>query len=701
MSDFDKASRLSTRDLLIEEKLNKIANDAVPKRAKSPKMKFKRNSNLPVVQSTGFIPEMALRDIILDAQVNRISNGAIEDTKGQTPNTIKSPVTQQMIDEMQLEQQSAQTEPIKINGREYKYNPLTMPPPTLDDPMNDPEYKPIRTDAEIQQMKDTKVQFVDEIRREQDRYDQRTEELSQSRNLFDIESSKLRGENIKLQKKTLNELHAEFPSTSRIRNKQQAIQQILQQHPGDPKNYQAYVDRVNLELADIDAKIRTYESEIDAIDRELLIQEQSIKDNLALQVRADRDNKAKLNLYANELNAANRGRLNVGQNSNELDVDYLQRLIDIGQTLADPDQILDSAILINTLRAKKNLEQVITDKGKVETIVKMISPEDRFMMNKQFERVKKVILETFGKDNKSVSESDMVGIIQYVLSTTPNVGQPQPITLGQTQTTIQPIRAVRGLNALPSNVSKSELISALTEYNNAHAGNEIQFIDTEGNQSLYAKLVSVGISTREEIKRLARLASTGAAQALPVAPTGLGQSPYTPSAMPRVAPIEGSGFHNYPKLVPFGKIMISPDKLYYRNVLQVRTNKGKQLTGISNMRVSETLVSIIMKALEGNRVNKSELNLLSTKERHVYDNLMYMSGGHKHHETTLDKTTHEMKERLDLIEGELDAGNNNPMLIKELHALLHRMARTGLITMNNAAKHYKELKDYYSLKPQK
>ena len=147
--------------------------------------------------------------------------------------------------------------------------------------------------------------------------------------------------------------------------------------------------------------------------------------------------------------------------------------------------------------------------------------------------------------------------------------------------------------------------------------------------------------------------------------------------------------------------MISPDKLYYRNILQVRTNKGKQLTGISNMRVSETLVSIIMKALEGHRVNKSELNLLSTKERHVYDNLMYMSGGHKHHETTLDKTTHEMKERLDLIEGELDAGNNNPMLIKELHALLHRMARTGLITMNNAAKHYKELKDYYSLKPQK
>ena len=207
MSDFDKASRLSTRDLLIEEKLNKIASNAVPKRAKSPKMKFKRNNNLPVVQSTGFIPEMALRDIILDAQVNRISNGAIDDTKGQTPNTIKSPVTQQMIDEMQLEQQAAQTEPIEINGREYKYNPLTMPPPTLDDPMNDPEYKPIQTDADIQQMKDAKVQFVAEIRREQDRYDQLTEELSQSRDRFDIENSKFNELEKSLQRSTKDKLH--------------------------------------------------------------------------------------------------------------------------------------------------------------------------------------------------------------------------------------------------------------------------------------------------------------------------------------------------------------------------------------------------------------------------------------------------------------------------------------------------------------
>ena len=700
MSDFDKASRLSTKDLLIEDKLNKIANNAVPKRAKSPKIKFRKSRNIPVVQSTGFIPEMALRDIILDAQVNRISNGAIEDTKGQTANTIKSPVTEQMIEEMQLEQQSALTQPVLVGGIEYKYNPLTMPPPTLENPVLIALYPDNEIDDMVQ-AKGMLTRQIDTIVQEIQGID---EELERIRVMFDIENGKYEKEKGELRKLKKTQLKAKLKiKSSSGMTTEELIERILMNHPGNPVIYEYEKDRLIRERDQFDYEIKQHEGALETIDRNLDIQEQNIRDNRAIQLQTERDNKAKLDLYAQELNSANRGKLNVGQNINESDADYLQRLIDIGQTVADPDQVLDSAILINSLRAKKNLEQVITNKGTVETIVKMLSPDERFLMNKQFERVKKAILETYGKDNKSVTESDVVDIIQFVVSSAPIVGQrlgPDEVEAPRTPIArIEPIRPGttirrRSPNTVPSNLTKIEIVRAIMEYNNAHQ-DQIQYLDTETVQSLYEKLVNVGISERAQIKRLADLASVGTASALPTAPV-------TPIQQRQLrAPLTGFGFHNYPKLVPFGKIMISPDKLYYRNILQVRTNKGKQLTGISNMRVSETLVSIIMKALEGHRVNKSELNLLSTKERHVYDNLMYMSGGHKHHETTLDKTTHEMKERLDLIEGELDAGNNNPMLIKELHALLHRMARTGLITMNNAAKHYKELKDYYSLKPQK
>ena len=54
-----------------------------------------------------------------------------------------------------------------------------------------------------------------------------------------------------------------------------------------------------------------------------------------------------------------------------------------------------------------------------------------------------------------------------------------------------------------------------------------------------------------------------------------------------------------------------------------------------------------------------------------------------------------MKHRLNLIGGEMDAGNNSEILLKELHALLHRMAHSGLISTPAAAKYYREVKSNY------
>jgi hypothetical protein len=107
------------------------------------------------------------------------------------------------------------------------------------------------------------------------------------------------------------------------------------------------------------------------------------------------------------------------------------------------------------------------------------------------------------------------------------------------------------------------------------------------------------------------------------------------------------------------------------------------------------MVSILLKILDGGKVGKSELNLLSAHEKQLYDTLMVMSGGHKIHENSIDNTTREMKHRLNLIGGEMDAGNNSEILLKELHALLHRMAHSGLISTPAAAKYYREVKSNY------
>ena len=58
------------------------------------------------------------------------------------------------------------------------------------------------------------------------------------------------------------------------------------------------------------------------------------------------------------------------------------------------------------------------------------------------------------------------------------------------------------------------------------------------------------------------------------------------------------------------------------------------------------MVSILLKILEGGKVSKSELHLLSPHEKQLYDTLMVMSGGHKVHENSIDNSTREMKHRL-------------------------------------------------------
>ena len=63
--------------------------------------------------------------------------------------------------------------------------------------------------------------------------------------------------------------------------------------------------------------------------------------------------------------------------------------------------------------------------------------------------------------------------------------------------------------------------------------------------------------------------------------------------------------------------------------------------GIPNLKVSDELASIFLKIIDGEKVSKSHLNLLSNKERQVYDQICIMSGLHKTHDNTFDTTAQE------------------------------------------------------------
>ena len=436
--------------------------------------------------------------------------------------------------------------------------------------------------------------------------------------------------------------------------------------------------------AEVDLEIAGLSTQIAAIRDAISNNDQNISDNLAEYERVKKVNKGMLDEVVRELNVLNQGQFNLEQQPGETEEEFQQRLLDVGSASWEDADIQKAAELENIVKGQNNLKDIISDTSTRERVVALLTPEERFLMNKRIAEVKKKYLEVIGKDNRSVEDDDIVGAIRAILEQPAFEKPSKPTPAGPITTAAPP---GRGKNVVPSGLTKSELISAIEEFNNgAEAVDVIEYIDTEPNQDLYDKLRSVGITRREEIKRLASLATVGLASALPVAPTA---GPLPDGSM------VGVGIRKLPKLSKFGKIYISPDKLYYKNTLVVRSNKGKPITGIKNVRVSDMFGSNLMKIMDGHRVTRNDLHQLPPHERQLFDSLMLMSGLHKTHDNTVEDTAQKMKERLALIEGELEAGNSNKKLLVELHALLHRMARSGLISINAAADHYKALKTIY------
>jgi len=149
--------------------------------------------------------------------------------------------------------------------------------------------------------------------------------------------------------------------------------------------------------------------------------------------------------------------------------------------------------------------------------------------------------------------------------------------------------------------------------------------------------------------------------------------------------------HALPKLIDFGRVKISPSSLYYKNTLAIKHKSGNSLTGINNTRVSDQFVSIIMDLLKGKKPTLKDFSRLGIGEKQIYDQLIFMAGLSKDVDNDFGSTKEHMKKRLQLVEGEIGAGNNNPDVKKELHSLLHKMAQCNMIGYDAAKKHYKSV----------
>ena len=138
------------------------------------------------------------------------------------------------------------------------------------------------------------------------------------------------------------------------------------------------------------------------------------------------------------------------------------------------------------------------------------------------------------------------------------------------------------------------------------------------------------------------------------------------------------------------------NKLFYQNVLSIKRHNGNKIIGHKNRRVSDNFVDIVFKMFDNKPITQSDLKNIKD-EQMIYDNLIVQSGLHKSNKipTTIEQTSEQMKNRLGLITGEIEAGNSNKSLLTELHELLFKMVRVHLISKTAASAYYKNLKDQY------
>jgi hypothetical protein len=148
-------------------------------------------------------------------------------------------------------------------------------------------------------------------------------------------------------------------------------------------------------------------------------------------------------------------------------------------------------------------------------------------------------------------------------------------------------------------------------------------------------------------------------------------------------------------LVKLGDVAVNAAKLHKSNILTIQRHDGVHITGLPNTKVGDAMVELVLKLLKGGSPTKKDFAGVSPKERELYDQLIHMAGLHRTHENTLEQTKESLKHRMQLIEGEIGAGNTNPELKREAHSLLHRLAVGGMITYPAAKAHFKHLSSFF------
>ena len=381
---------------------------------------------------------------------------------------------------------------------------------------------------------------------------------------------------------------------------------------------------------------------------------------------------------------------------------------------------------------KTNMKNITRDEALIDSLLRSMSPEELFKLNQKFPLYKSEFLKIYGAFNKSINYEDVVETIKiFLLKGYLNSGTDRHNTTGHQ--IVQPnelvankfsftkpsndtlaIKNLENDNILYLKVSKTTDKGGLLRRHLVLAsktGDTGSFVSigmrmtaqrTQDNpheslKHLFVDYLDITPSDSEKIFNKSRPSLEDIANFVKHYVKDTSFIELHEVERRNQGKIYGYGIkpnEELPKHCQFGKVIIELDKLYYKNILAVKDKKLRNISGFKNSPVSDEFVEIIMNMCRDSTMpQKSEISGLSVSNKELWDLLIHYSGLHKSKIDTSSKseTIKNLKERLQLVEGEIEAGNDNDEVVDELRSILMKLKNLDVITSYQAINHFKQL----------
>ena len=546
----------------------------------------------------------------------------------------------------------------------------------------------------------------------------------------------------------------EFPpgNAKEKKKKETKLKQLEVEFQNAKTIYDTKLKEREILLNDFKQKIAEIKNEEDTIRKSKLLISQANENmfrNKQLKQKQYKEINKQLEDYKESIYVLNRHKINQGtleRQPNESNEDYLKRMQDFQNQQYDVNLYKGKADLEQAIVLKKNLRRLFNRDDLIENVIKSFTPEQQFQINKYFGAISEHVFDTYGRNNTNLTTKDTVEIITSVLerilnpeieytveeetssSTAPPAGQTNIFTLqddkgvdtnfeyGVDNNSFVINNKADGKHVFfkigEDNKGKNILLYSTDEnklgghfkqvMNNRTSGKDPQdvlrnIINEYLKLDTYAKTNIVNNKYSNTSDFIDYIKSNPTFKIEPFK-EGFKQRQTFIDKFGRTYYRGGAGLggirdpnRELPEYSRFGKLIIAPRKLYYKNILSVKSPNGRSVDGFNNCKVSNGFVDAIMDMYDNKDVS-GIVDSLKSEERILFGRLLYVAGLHKKFKINNNETLRQLKEKYKIIEGEIEAGNNNPQLINQLKNVLYELYHMDAISIPAIKKYLKQFK---------